>query len=67
MLIVKAIIGLLALALVSTAPAYSKTATHSTCPMGYGSLGEICVSAASGDIVLPIKTKTPSPQARARR
>ena len=66
--IVKAIISLLALALVSAAPAFSKNATHSTCPMGYAPLGEICISAASGDIVLPIMAKTPTPShARAGR
>ena len=56
-----------ALALVSSAPASSESAARSTCPKGYAPLGEICVSALNGDIVLPTRKKTTVSAARPGR
>jgi hypothetical protein len=50
-------IGASLLALASAASARD-TAAQLGCPKGYVALGEICVSAADGDIVLPTRAKT---------
>lgn len=50
-------IGLSMLALASAASADDSTAA-SGCPKRYVLLGDICMSAASGDIVLPTKEQT---------
>lgn len=50
-------IGLSALVLATAAAARESTARLG-CPSGYARLGEICISAASGDIVLPTSKKT---------
>lgn len=67
-LIQPVIIGLSVLALVSAAAAYSAKTARSDCPSGYARLGQICISASNGDIVLPTSEKTDaSAQARAGR
>jgi hypothetical protein len=66
-LILAVTIGLAMLALMSPASARD-AAARLGCPKGYAPLGEICVSTASGDIVLPIRSNTAtSSQARAGR
>ncbi len=63
---VKAIIGLSVLALVSAAA--HDGAAHLSCPRGYAPFDEFCMSAAKGDIVLPMSKKTDaSAQASAGR
>lgn len=65
--ILAATIGLSVLAFVSAASA-RENAARLGCPSGYAVLGAICISASSGDIVLPTSKKTDaSAQARAGR
>lgn len=60
-------IGLSALAL-ATAASARESAARPGCPSGYARLGEICISAASGDIVLPLsKRMGTASHARAER
>lgn len=49
----KVIAGLSMFALVSSLPAFGKNLVHRGCAKGYAPLGHICLSANTGDIVLP--------------
>ncbi len=65
-LMIAAIIGISVLAHVGTASALERV-QHS-CPKEYALLGKICISATTGDIVLPIKKMTSAhPQLKAER
>ena len=61
-LILTAAIALSVFALVSGASARENMA-RAGCPKGYAPVGEICISASDGDIVLPVaKTRHASAQ-----
>jgi hypothetical protein len=44
---------LLALPMLASAPARAQDAGRQTCPSGYTLIAEVCVSDATGDVVLP--------------
>lgn len=52
----KVVAGLSMLALVSSIPAVGKNLVHRGCPKGYAPLGDICLSANTGDIMFRLTT-----------
>lgn len=66
--VLAATLGVSAFAIASTATIHGAIAARVSCPKGYSLLGEICLSDATGDIVLPINARAiASSQAKERR
>jgi hypothetical protein len=58
------LIGSLVLSMLVAAPGFAQTSSQSrnqpqrVCPSGYSMLGEVCIDGKTGDIVLPIDSKS---------